>query len=204
MAQENNEYKNLTNGEYEGRLVYVGDLGMQERSYMGETKPPAQQLSLGIEILGESVVIDGQERPRILWTKPFNVFSTMNEKGNEFKYYKVFESSAKPDTTAQWESVLGRPCNVNIIQVQGKNANADKVYDNIDTIGAIPAKYQDGVDASTVTDMSVGDASDENNTATKALFGLAKYVFDKRLDATVTPETKADSAPAPVEEAAPF
>lgn len=206
MAQEKADYKNLTNGEYEGRLVYVGDLGMQERSYMGETKPPAKQLSLGIEILGESVVVDGQERPRILWTKPFNVFFQMNEKGNEYKYYKVFEPSAKDGTVADWEAVLGRPCNVNVIQVQGKGANADKVFDNIDTIGAIPAKYQEGVAESTVTNMAVGDADDDENSATKALFGLAKYVYDRRLLAGEESAlvAKADPAPAQVEEATPF
>ena len=206
---ENNEYKNLTNGEYEGRLVYVGDLGMQERSYMGDVKPPARQLSLGIEILGESVTIDGQALPRILWTKPFNVFYQMNEKGNEYKYFKTFNSSAKDGTVADWQSVLGQPCNVNIIQVQGKNANADKVYDNIDTIGAIPAKYQDAVAPATVTDMAIGEAGDENNVATKALYGLAKYVFDKRLDGGSggggqATAAKADVAVVDVEEAAPF
>lgn len=205
MAQEKSEYKNLTNGEYEGRLVYVGDLGMQERSYMGETKPPARQLALGIEILGESVVVDGQARPRILWTKPFNIFTKMNEKGNEFKYYKVFEPTAADGQIANWEAVLGRPCNVNVIQVQGKGANADKVFDNIDTIGAIPAKYQDGVAPATVTDMAVGDADDPENLATKALFGLARYVFDKRLAAgEETAYAKADPQPADLSSNVPF
>ena len=180
-ASSDVEYSNLKPGEYEGRLVYVADLGLQERDYMGESKPPAQQISLGIEILGESVMVDGKEQPRLLWTKPFNIFFEMNEKGNEYKYYKVFEPSAKEGQVADWDSVLGRPCNVLVVNVAGKGENANRTYDNIDSISPIPAKYQDAVAASTITDQAVGDADDENNPAQRAMFGLPRYIFDRRI-----------------------
>ena len=35
------EYTNVAEGEHEGRLVYVADLGLQERNFAGEEKPPA-------------------------------------------------------------------------------------------------------------------------------------------------------------------
>ena len=171
------EYENLTEGEHEGRLVYVADLGLQERSYKGETKPPAQQIALGIEIIGSKVTIDGKAQPRLLWTKPFNIFYQMNELGNEYKYYKTFNSSAKVDTEADWDSVLGQACNV-IVKHQ---VSGDNKYDNIADLTSIPAKYRDSVADATITDMAVGNCDDENNTAQKAMFGLAKYVFDKRI-----------------------
>jgi len=180
-ASSDVEYTNLKEGEYEGRLVYVADLGLQEREYMGESKPPAQQISLGIEILGNTVVVDGKEQPRLLWTKPFNIFYEMNEKGNEYKYYKTFDSTAKEGQVADWDSVLGKPCNVLVVNVAGKGDNANRLYDNIDSISPIPTKYQDSVDASTVTDMAVGDADDDNNPAQRAMFGLPRYIFDRRI-----------------------
>jgi len=180
-ASSDVEYSNLKPGEYEGRLVYVADLGLQERDYMGESKPPAQQISLGIEILGESVMVDGKEQPRLLWTKPFNIFYEMNEKGNEYKYYKVFEPTAKEGQVADWDSVLGRPCNVLVVNVAGKGENASRLYDNIDSISSIPAKYQADVLPSTITDQAVGDADDENNPAQRAMFGLPRYIFDRRI-----------------------
>ena len=180
-ASSDVEYSNLKPGEYEGRLVYVADLGLQERDYMGESKPPAQQISLGIEILGESVMVDGKEQPRLLWTKPFNIFYEMNEKGNEYKYYKVFEPTAKEGQVADWDSVLGRPCNVLVVNVAGKGENANKIYDNIDSISPIPTKYQGDVPASVITDQAVGDADDENNPAQRAMFGLPRYIFDRRI-----------------------
>ena len=176
------QYTNLTENEYEGRLVYVADLGLQEREYKGEVKPPAQQVSLGIEILGVPVEVDGAEKPRVLWTKPFNVFYSMNEKGNEMKYYKVFEPTATEGEVADWDKVLGKPCNVMVVQTNGKGDKSDNVYDNIDTLTPIPAKYQDAVAAATVANPAVGDADDDVNPATAALYGLAKFVWDKRIN----------------------
>lgn len=174
-------YENLkNNGEYEGRLIYVADLGLQERSYKGEEKPPAQQISLGIEILGETVDIDGKATPRLLWTSPFNIFQQLTEKGKELEYYKVFNPSAEPDTDADWDSALGEPCNVIITHVEGRGANVGKTFDNIKSLTAIPTKYRKGVEEATLTPC-IGDADDEDNEATKAMYGLARFVWDKRL-----------------------
>lgn len=179
---DNVEYTNLEAGEHEGRLVYVADLGLQKRDdYMGESRSNAQQLSLGIEIIGQTVSIDNKDVPRILWTKPFNVFYTLTEKGNEMKYFSVFDASAQVGSVADWDAVLGKPCNVVVTHRKGKGEKSNRVYDEISNLIPIPAKYQEGVGAALTTDMAVGDADDENNAATKAMFGLAKFVFDKRI-----------------------
>ena len=173
------DYEKLENGEHEGRLIYVGDLGLQERNYKGDEKPPCQQLSLGIEILGKHVTIDGEEKPRVLWTQCFNVFHEMDDRGNEFKFYRVFDTSAQAGDVADWDSVLGVPCNVVVGKRQSKDGT--KEYDNIDGLTPIPAKYASNVDEAELTPC-IGDADDPSNPCTMALFGLAKYVFDKRLD----------------------
>jgi hypothetical protein len=176
------EYTNVAEGEHEGRLVYVADLGLQERNFAGEEKPPAQQLSLGIELVGqEQTLSDGGTLPRILWSKPFNIFQTMNERGNEYKYYKMFVPTARDGEVADWDKVLGMPINV----VVSHSKSGDRTYDNISSMSAIPAKYQDQVPPAATAQMSVGDAEDENNVATKAMFGLVKYLHDKRVNGPV-------------------
>lgn len=176
------EYTNVPEGEHEGRLVYVADLGLQERNFAGEEKPPAQQLSLGIELVGqEQTLSDGGTLPRILWSKPFNIFQTMNERGNEYKYYKMFVPTARDGEVADWDKVLGMPINV----VVSHSKSGDRTYDNISSMSAIPAKYQDQVPPAATAQMSVGDAEDENNVATKAMFGLVKYLHDKRVNGSV-------------------
>ena len=184
------EYTNLTEGEHEGRLVYVADLGMQERSFMGEEKPACQQISLGIEVMGKAVDIDGTMRPRLLWTKPFNIFQTMDERGNEYKYFKTFQPTAQDGQVADWDAVLGTPCNILVKH----SVSGDRTYDNIDSIVAIPTKYHEAVAASEFTDACVGDCDDENNAAQKAMFGLARYVFEKRISPKSKPDLKVVSA----------
>lgn len=179
--------QNLEEGEHEGRLVYVADLGLQSRNFAGEEKPPAQQVSLGIEIIGKHVEIDGEKKPRILWTKPFNIFNRMNEKGSEYAMYKIFNPKAQPDTMANWDSVLGCPVSVQVIHTKGKGENADRVYDNIRSLAPIPVKYQADI-ADAETEPAVGDADDETNPVTAALFGLPKFIWAKRLDAYAPPE----------------
>ena len=177
------EYVNVPEGEHEGRLVYVADLGLQERNFAGEEKPPAQQLSLGIELVGQvQILSDGGTLPRILWSKPFNIFQTMNERGNEYKYYKMFVPTARDGEVADWDSVLGMPINVTVAHSVGKDG---KTYDNIDSMSAIPVKYQQQVAEAATAEMSVGDAEDENKIATKAMFGLVKYLHDKRVNGPV-------------------
>jgi hypothetical protein len=161
--------------------VYVADLGLQTREYKGEEKPPAQQIALGIEIIGQTITLDDKEVPRMLWTRPFNIFSNLTEKGVELQYYKVFDPSAQPDGDADWDAQMGKPCNAFIVNTPGRGANAGNIYDNIDSLTPIPAKYQAGVGPALI-EPCIGDADDEENACTKALYGLAKFVYDKRIE----------------------
>ena len=177
------EYENLTEGEHEARLIYVADLGMQNREYKGEVKPPAQQISLCFEVLGSTIKIDDVEQPRIIWSKPFNIFGTMSGLSTEYDYFKAFVPTAKEDTTADWESVLGEPVNIIIKHVHKDGA----VYDNVSGITAIPSKYRSKVDKAVTTGFAIAGSEDVDSPAIKTLFGLAKHVHDKRITGNVAP-----------------
>jgi len=181
------DYENLKAGEHDGRLVMVADLGLQRQEYKGEYKGDVQQISLGIEILGETITIDDVEHPRLMWTKPMYIYNTLTPKGSELVYYSVFDPTAGEGELPDWDAQLGKPCTVNVEHTH----KDDNTYDNVKALLAIPLKYQDGVDAATM-DMGVGDSDDKDNAVNKALFGLAKYVFDKRVVATDTGDDAKD------------
>ena len=167
----------LEAGDHDGRLVMVADLGLQRKEYKGECAGYFRQLALGIEVVGETITIDGKVQPRLMWTKPFYIYSTLTEKGNELKLFKVFDSSATEGQVPDWDAQLGKPCNVVVTHTQGKGTNSDNTYDNISDLGSIPAKYQDNVpDHLLKKDIGMNQNIESN------LFGLAKYVFDKRVE----------------------
>lgn len=172
----NADIPNLEQGEHEGRLVYVADLGLQTKEYKGEYKGDIQQIALGVEIVGQTITLDDKEVPRLLWTKPMYIYSTLTEKGKELLLYKVFDSSANEGELPDWEAQLGKPCTVVVKHVH----KDDKTYDNVSDLLPIPVKYHDSVDAATIS-IGIGDSEEDDNPVNDALFGLAKYVFDKRL-----------------------
>tara|TARA_R110000803_G_scaffold48570_4_gene100989 strand:+ start:2590 stop:3237 length:648 start_codon:yes stop_codon:yes gene_type:complete len=185
---------NLEAGEHEGRLRYVADLGLHTNEYKGEVKPNVQKLALGIEIVGETIEIDGETKPRLLWTSAFNIFHQMTEKGKELQFYKVFDTSATEGVIADWDAVIDEPCNVTVVHVQGKGENSDRTYDNISSISPIPSKYKAAVAEGLVTDGCTGDVEDENNPAQAATFGLPAWFITNRIsvkpmkEAPVEPE----------------
>jgi len=179
-VKSNVEFQNLPEGDYDGRLVYIADLGLQERSYKGEEKDPAYYASLGIEILGQPISTEDGTMTRIMWTKPFPLINKkISEKSGEFKAYKVFDKSAQDNCTPDWEAQLGKPVSVSIVHVPDK-ADPDIVYDNISMLTPIPDKYAAEVPEAE-TEFAVGDSDTPDNVVNGKLYGLAKWMFDKRL-----------------------
>lgn len=191
------EYTNLEEGEHEGRLVYVADLGLQSKEYAGTFLGNIQQISLGIEIPDAHLVdSEGDKLPRLLWTKPFYIYNSLTKKGIELEYYSIFDKSAEPGNVPDWEAQLGKPVSAYVEHVNGKGENSDRVYDNIKYLSAIPAKYQDGVAKNELV-TCIGDSDDPENECTKALFGLAKFVYEKRVQGNsnavnLTPDDSVD------------
>lgn len=201
MAEEKKQYENLAAGDYEGRLVYVGDLGIQKP--FDPKEKPRHRLTLGIEILGHTVDVNGEQRPRMLWSSAFNIYNTMTEKGTEIKLYRVFNPEGKVGQVADWESALGKPCNVLI----GHEIKGSAKYDKILDITPIPSKYKDSVAEATITDMAVGHEDDPDNPAQRAMYGLTKWLFDNsRLSgkSSKVKVAKPDVDDAPLDDAIPF
>lgn len=185
VTESNKDFEpipNLEEGEYEGRLRYVADLGLHNNDYKGEKKPDVQKLALGIEIIGESVEIDGEQKPRLLWASPFNVFRTLTERGKELAMLKVFDPKAKEGEEADWDAVIDECCSVMVEHVHGRGENADRIYDNIASLNSIPAKYKKDVGEGSITDGCTGDADEEENPAQQAMFGLPRWFHDNRLE----------------------
>ena len=193
VEQTESNFEIVPAGEYECRLVYVADLGVQEgMEYKGVKKADRQQLAVGLELIGQTNEVDGEQRPQIMWTNPFNIFSTLLDLGKEIDYYKVFDPTAVEGDMADWDEQLGKVCNITVIHAQGKGANAKNTYANIGTITPIPAKYADNVGEALTTDMCTGDADDNSNPAQRRLYGLCKIVLDRRLDGEGSDEPQAD------------
>lgn len=170
-------YTPLNAGEYPGRLVYIADLGVHQDTYKGELKDPCRKFTLGIELIGETYEIEGEVFPKLMWLRPFNVYKKMTEKGGEFKAYKTFDKNAKPDTVPDWEAQLGKPCTV----VVEHNSKEGKTYDNIESLLSVPDAFKDAIGEAQLS-CKVNDADNPDDEVNQALFGLAKYVYDKRLE----------------------
>lgn len=181
-------------GEYEGRLVMVADLGLQRKEFKGEYKGDVQQISLGIELIGQTYELETSEgvieKPHLLWTKPFYIYDTAGEKSKELEFYSVFDRAAKKDCTPDWEAQLGKPCNV---LVDHKESAEGGEYSFIKSLSPIPEKYQSGVGEATI-DLGIGDIDDADNPVNKALYGLARFVFENRVDANAPTTEGASSA----------
>ena len=181
------EWGNLEAGDHEGRLVMVADLGLQDKTYKGEFLGNFQQISLCIEAVGQGVQGEESTIPRILWMKPMYIYEEMNEKSNEFKYYSMFNPDVKDGDVPDWEALLGKPISFTVAHVKGKGDKASQTYDNITDIAKIPAKYQDDVEVA-LHDVGIGDSDDPENMVTKSLFGLTKWVYDRRIGAVEVKE----------------
>ena len=184
-ASKTNQNDLLPEGEYEGRLVYVADLGMQKRAKdFGEgIRKPIQQLSLGIEILGKTHTYEGETNPMLMWTAGFNILRTLTEMGNELKRFKIFSPMAKEGEVADWDAVIGKPCSVLVTHRNG--------YANIKELQPIPEKYQKDVPQGEFKDGCTGDVDDEENPAQKAMYGLPRWCVDNNRET----EDEVDSGP---------
>mgnify|MGYP003389160486 FL=1 len=171
-------YTNLDAGEYEARLIYVADLGLQNRQpFKGEEKKPCQQITLCFEVLGSTVEINGEVKPRTLWMNPTNIFSSMGSMGNELPLYRAFVPSAKEDSVPNWEEQLGKPVTLNITH----NVSNGRTFDKIASVAAIPMKYQDKVAQAITTDFSVGGCEELDSPAIQNLRGFLKTNHENRI-----------------------
>jgi hypothetical protein len=74
---------------------------------------------------------------------------------------------------------MGEPCSVTVVTTKSRDGTAE--YDNIASLAPIPAKFKAGIGEARITPV-IGDCDDDSNPATQALYGLAKFIWEKRID----------------------
>ena len=131
----------LEAGSYPARLIQVVDMGLQPRSYKGEDKDPAQEVSLSYELTDEFLLDeDGDEqsdKPRWV-SETFPLFHLDSEKAKSTARYKVLDP--KLAHGGDFAALVGTPVMVTVIQ----NPKADgKIYVNV--AGISPMREKDAV-----------------------------------------------------------
>jgi len=172
----------LQAGEYDGRLVYVADLGIIRDEYKGEVNE-RQKLVLGIEILGKEVEIDvdGEKvtKPLVLWSKAFNIYAKTSSKSIEFKFATVFDPSFKGGVAFDWDDVLGAPVSVRL------SVTDDGKYNNIESLMPIPARFAASLNEA-VSDPYAGRYDEEPIKSN--IYGLPLWLVKNRGELAEAPK----------------
>jgi hypothetical protein len=132
----------LEEGSYPARIVQIIDLGLQEqRPYQGQEKPPAYEMNITYELLDEFMLDeDGkedEEKPRWI-SEIIPVHNLKSDKAKSTKRYMALDPNLDHD--GDFTALLGEPCNVTIVNNEGKGVNKGKVYNNVAGISAMRPK----------------------------------------------------------------
>lgn len=128
----------VDSGSYPARLVQLIDLGIQEQTYNGETKPPKQEIMTTYEALDEFMKDeegnDIPEKPR--W---FSENFALNNLGSELakstkRYYAL---DPNENYGGDWAKLVATPCMITLVQNPGKGANKDRIYNKIANVSAM-------------------------------------------------------------------
>lgn len=125
----------LAGGTYLGICIGIIDLGEQ---YNQNFKNYADKLMLLFEISGETVNVDGEDKPRWL-SREYT--ASLNEKAALYKHLVAWRSrdftEGELDTDGDGfdiKSMLGKPCMLTVIVKDGDNG----AYNRIENIAALP------------------------------------------------------------------
>ena len=125
----------LAGGTYLGICIGIIDIGEQ---YNQNFKNYADKLMLLFEISGETVNVDGEDKPRWL-SREYTAI--LNEKAALYKHLVAWRSrdftEGELDTDGDGfdiESMLGQPCMLTVIVKDGDNG----AYNRIENIAALP------------------------------------------------------------------
>lgn len=160
----------LAGGTYLGICIGIIDVGEQ---YNQNFKNYADKLMLLFEISGETVNVDGEDKPRWL-SREYT--ASLNEKAALYKHLVAWRSrdftESELDTDGDGfniESMLGKPCMLTVIVKDGDNGT----YNRIENIAALPK----GVPAPTTEQELLAYDIDERDEAVFAK--LPEWIQDK-------------------------
>ena len=132
----------LEPGSYPCRLVQVILLGTQaQKPYKGEEKPPVMEIMLTYEFLDEFMKDDEgediEDKPRWL-SETIPLHNLAADKAKSTQRYYALDPDDKHD--GDWAKLIGTPCNVNIVNNEGKGKNAGRTYENIASVSTMRPK----------------------------------------------------------------
>lgn len=127
--------ENIKPGTYPARVVQLIDFGLQpQRPFKGQDKKPAYELGITYELVDEFMKDedgnDIEDKPRWI-SETLPVHPLVADKAKSTQRYTTFDPNL--ELGGDFSSMLGKPCNVTIIN----NKSGDKVYDNVATISAM-------------------------------------------------------------------
>jgi hypothetical protein len=135
-----NDFEPISAGLHYARCFALVDLGVQRETYRDEVKE-THKIAFGFEFPDELVTFqrDGEEvtAPKILWTLPYTY-----SLGQKARLRKLVQSwTGKPLTPGQEHNadltkLVGRPAQISIVHVEGKDG---KAYGNINNDIVLPA-----------------------------------------------------------------
>lgn len=135
---------NLAAGNYPARVVQIIDFGVQpQRPYMGQDKPPVQEICITYEFLDEFMKDedgnDQLDKPRWL-SEQMPLHNLKADKARSTQRYNALD--AKGIHEGDFSKLVGVPCMVTVINNPGKEG---KVYDNVGSLS--PMRPRDAANA---------------------------------------------------------
>lgn len=130
-------------GSYPGWLSSMVYVGQQERRpYMGEEKPPADEMFITYELADEFLKDedghDDETKPRTLFEN-FYLFNLSVDNAKSTKRYYAFDPGDEHD--GEWEKLLGTPCMITL--VHNKSKDGKRIYENVSTVSTLRKKEVD-------------------------------------------------------------
>lgn len=132
----------LDAGSYDARIVEIVDRGVQkQRPYLGEEKPPVQELRVTYELSDEFMVDEEgnelEDKPRwVSETFPFHNLEV--DLATSTKRYRALD--AEEEHEGDWTKMIGMPCSVFITKKPGQGKNEGKVFNNVSGVAAMRSK----------------------------------------------------------------
>lgn len=126
----------LDAGTYPAVCVRIADLGIQETEYQGVKRDKAQVV-FGWEIVGEKVAVDGNEVPRIMYSKAYT--NSLDEKATLRRDLESWRGRAftKEELCGfHLSTVINAPCFLNIIHMERRDGGGE--YATIKAVMPLP------------------------------------------------------------------
>jgi len=174
----------LTPGSYPARLVGCVFLGTQEqRPFKGETKKPCEEVRLTYELTSEFMKDeegnDLTDKPR-WFSEDIPFYGLQADRAKSTKRYYALDPSDAAD--GEFKELLGKPCQVVVINNPGRGKHEGKVFTNIADVTAgvnLPGYSQPEL----VNPTTYFDPLDKEECSKEVFDALPEFVRNKILSA---------------------